>query len=520
MASHHTCFIEFNKNQSLQDQVRAYLVKCILNGSFPQDKALPSCRKLSTQLKVSRNTISIVYEKLLDEGYLISKPRSGYYLAPGYEELTPQEMSLENKPKASDSNNSTAQDTCSTIITPNNDENIHAPNWHKRLKLSTSAYPKIQKPSYWSHYKYPFIYGQPSIGEFPLTQWRESSRKVIADAKDHSWLCDKVDKDVDALIQQLKMRVLPQRGIHASEDEILITIGSQNALSLVSLLLMDQNTKVGIENPGYREAHNVFSLCGAQLMPHQVDSQGLVPNQTTTECDYFYVTPSHQAPTGVTMSDARRTALLELANTQDKIIIEDDYDSENNLEFFPKPALKAKDKEGRVIYVGSFSKILAPGLRLGYIVASEALIYELRNLRRLMYRHVPSRIQMEVAHFIAQGYYDSYLRRFRTHSRERLALMRDAMDAHLPDCHLLAKTELTNSLWLQTPNGMDSHFLASRAAQHGVLIETGHSHFYQAPESQPPIQMSVPKSYFRLGFHAIAPDNIEDGIKALAKAMG
>ncbi|WP_295891447.1 PLP-dependent aminotransferase family protein [uncultured Vibrio sp.] len=494
MAINHHCFIEFDSKRTLKDQVREYLVKAILNGIFPAEQALPSCRKLSTQMKVSRNTVSLVYESLLDDGYLISKPRSGYYLS---EKYASPDANLE-------SSHSGAESAKNALC------------WEDKIKIQTGHYQRIVKPSQWSCYRYPFIYGQPSIRDFPLTQWRESTRKVVADSHDHSWLCDKVDKDVEMLVEQIRTRILPQRGIHASQDEILITVGSQNALYMVSQLLMDKDSKVGVENPGYKEAYNIFQLAGAQLHPHEVDGDGIRLNEHSSECDSFYVTPSHQAPTGVTMSEERRCELLALADKHDAFIIEDDYDSESNFELYPKPALKAKDTSNRVIYVGSFSKILAPGLRIGYIVASEELIYELRTLRRLMYRHPPSRIQMELAYFIAQGYYDSYLRRYRENSRQRWDLMSNAVQRYLPECTRLANKELTNSLWLSTPNNMNSHHLASRASQHGVLIETGSSHFIGDASY---VDASEPDHYFRMGFHAIDKELIEAGIMNLSHAL-
>lgn len=496
MAINHNCYIEFDSNRSLQSQLREYLVTAILDGIFPHDQALPSCRKLSNQLGISRNTVSLVYEALLEDGYLISKPRSGYYLVERYHDPDKTASSEADHFDSETSNN--------------------APEWSSKLKMEPNKYPRIVKPSLWSGYQYPFIFGQPSIDDFPLAQWREATKKVIADPQDHRWLCDKVDKDVGVLVEQIRTRVLPQRGIHAKSDEILITLGSQNALYLISALLINHQSRVGVENPGYKEAINIFSLRGAQLHPHQVDNQGLRLNEHSQLCDYFYVTPSHQAPTGVTMSNERRHQLLETAKANDAIIIEDDYDAECNVEWNPKPALKASDKDGRVIYISSFSKLLAPGLRLGYIVAPEELIYELRGLRRLMYRHTPSRIQMEMAHFISQGYYDSFVRKFKENTRQRWELVDKAVKTYLPNCHRLAQNEMASSLWLQTPEHINSQRLASRASQLGVLIETGYSHFLTS-ESQ--LSDCNPNAFFRLGFHAIDKQRIEPGIEALAEAM-
>jgi GntR family transcriptional regulator/MocR family aminotransferase len=186
--------------------------------------------------------------------------------------------------------------------------------------------------------------------------------------------------------------------------------------------------------------------------------------------------------------------------------------------------------------VSSFSKILAPGLRLGFIVAPEELIYELRALRRLMLRHPPTRLQMEMAHFIAQGYYDSFVRRFRENTRQRWDIINEAVSKHIPYCERLAKNELSNALWLQTPERVTSQMLVSRSAQYGVLVETGHSHFMTSPQESLPtsregqsissrpamtstLMSNDANRYFRLGFHSIDKELIQPGIIELAKAF-
>ncbi len=166
-------------------------------------------------------------------------------------------------------------------------------------------------------------------------------------------------------------------------------------------LLLSSTTRIGVENPCFREAINTFLLADAEVVPHPVDEEGIVLNERP--CDYYYVTPGHQVPTGVTMSSARRRQLLEHAARHDAVIIEDDYDSESNFTLNPLPALKASDRSGRVVYVSSLSKALSPGLRLGFMVADPDLIDEARALRRLVYRHPPTNIQYQMAHFLPRA---------------------------------------------------------------------------------------------------------------------
>ncbi|SLM65158.1 MULTISPECIES: MocR-like pyridoxine biosynthesis transcription factor PdxR [Dickeya] len=484
----HCLHIDFVAHRSLQEQLRETLIASILAGVFPVDEALPSCRKLSCQLNISRNTVALVYEGLQSDGYLVSRPRSGYYLHPDYHQ--PADVPAPNAAPAA--------------------EHGQAPDWGKRLNVSPSNFLAIMKPAQWMSFPYPFIYGQPNTQLFPIEQWRDTTRRVTGSHRDHHWLYDNIDQDVPFLIEQLRQRILPKRGIIARADEILITLGSQNALSLLSQLLFNRNTRVAVENPVFREAINAFALQGAHIVPHALDDEGLVLDAHSAQCDYFYVTPSHQAPTGVRMSNARRTALLAHASRYDQIIIEDDYDSETNFDPHPRAALKASDVNRRVIYVSSLSKSLSPGLRLGYLVAPSELIDELRALRRLMYRHPPTNIQHQMAHFLAQGYYEAYLHRYREDSARRWHQLNNALGRDLPHCQRRAGSEHASAFWLQAPDGVNTQQLAWRAAHAGVVIEPGQAHFLGPP---------MPGNYFRLGFHAIRPEQIDEGIRRLALAL-
>ena len=199
---------------------------------------------------------------------------------------------------------------------------------------------------------------------------------------------------------------------------------------MVADLLMSEETRVGIEEPGYPDARNIFASRTSQLMPLPVDGDGLPVTDALRDCDYVYATPSHQCPTGVTMPLERREALLRMADEADFVIIEDDFESENRFDGEPIPALKSLDRSHRVIYVGSLSKTLAPGLRIGYVVGPPELIAELRALRRLMLRHPSAFIQRAFALFLSLGHHDALLRRLAAAQRERCASLLDALAQH------------------------------------------------------------------------------------------
>lgn len=285
-----------------------------------------------------------------------------------------------------------------------------------------------------------------------------------------------------------------------------MTLGAQNALYLIAQLLAGAKTRVGIEDPGYVDARNIFTLGGATVRPLPVDGDGLVIDGGVEACDGLYVTPSHQSPTTVTMPMERRVALLEAASRHGLFVIEDDYEAEANFVSAPTSALKAMDRDESVIYVGSFSKSLAPGLRLGYLVASAELVKEARLLRRLMLRHPPANTQRVVALFIAGGYYDALVHRLQRVYRERWQAMGEALADYLPDAATPPSFGGT-SYWVRGPESLDATALARAALERGIVIEPGALHF----QGEDP-----PKNLFRLGFSSIKTERIRPGIEQLA----
>jgi GntR family transcriptional regulator/MocR family aminotransferase len=219
-----------------------------------------------------------------------------------------------------------------------------------------------------------------------------------------------------------------------------------------------------------------------------------------------FVTPSHQFPTTVTMPLERRGELLKLASARDILIIEDDYEFETNYVNEPCPALKSLDDEGRVVYVGSLSKTLFPGLRLGFMVGPAKLIAEARALRRLMVRHAPNNNQRTAALFLSLGHHDTLIRRLHRAYRSRWEVMGDALQQHLPDASRIPSFGGT-SFWVNGPARLDSEVLGREAAAQGILIEPGRINFGSK---------SPPRNFFRLAFSSIDEKKIEPGIRQLA----
>ena len=290
----------------------------------------------------------------------------------------------------------------------------------------------------------------------------------------------------------------------------MVTLGAQHALYLVATLLIHSHTVVGMEDPGYPDARNIFAHRTERLVPLPIDHDGLIPSPALKDCDYIFVTPSHQCPTNASLSMERRVALLELASRNDSILIEDDYETENRYDGHPSPALKSLDKHGRVLYIGSLSKSFAPGLRLGYIVAPRELMIELRALRRLMIRHPPAYLQRAFSLFISLGHYHALLRRLSQVYEERAQVLQESVRLHLPQFSG-RPIHGGSSWWVEGPADLDTDQLAQAALQSGVVIEPGRV-FYQDPLSQE-------HRHIRLGFSSIEQDKIPAGIAALAQVV-
>ncbi len=479
--------LEHDRTTTLQAQLRRMLVSAILDGQIPAGSPLPSCRALAQSLKIARNTVVLAYQDLTEEGFLIAKERSGFFVNPEMVAGRPKEI------------------TARADEAPDEGE----PDWIARFKCRPTQQRNIVKPANWQDYPYPFIYGQIDQSLFPLAAWRECSRQALSINAVKEWANDRFAEDDPLLIEQIRTRLLPRRGVRVAADEILVTVGAQQALYLLSALLFDHKTSFGIEDPGYTDARNIAGLRGCRLVSLPVDDQGLVVGPQLDGCDYVYVTPSHQFPTTVTMSLERRHALLERAEAKDFLLIEDDYESELTHAGSPQPALKSLDRHGRVIFISSLSKTLAPGLRMGFLVAPKPLVSELRALRRLMIRHPAANNQRTVALFLADGHHDTLLRRLCNVYRERLAAAVTALARHLPE-FTVNLTAGGTALWIKGPKDCDMVAIAATAEKRGVVIEPGAVHFLSQPG---------PANFCRLGVSSIPTERIETGIKLLAEAV-
>ena len=478
-----TFFLEANTLGTLQARIQQMIANGILSGRFLQGEKLPSTRRLAAHLGVSRITVTLAYTELLANDYLISKGRSGYFVSPN----APEPPKFDQRPQTED-----------------------RVDWNRAIGQRFYDDNWLDKPEDWAQYKYPFIYGQTDPTLFDHANWRLCALQALG-AKDFPALtADYFDRDDPQLLEFIARHTLPRRGIIAGTDEILVTLGAQNALWLATQVLLTQRRTAVIENPCYPALRGILHQSRCHITAIDVDDFGLPPDDIPPESNVIFATPSHQCPTTATMPLARRKDLLDRARELDALIIEDDYEFEMSFLKPPSPALKSLDQDGRVIYVGSFSKSLFPGLRLGYLVGSAPFIQEARALRASVLRHPPGHIQRTAAYFLSLGHYNSLINRMGKTYQKRSAVMERAIQ----NCGLKIAGKGSHggsSFWMQAPKGTDTTELAVRLRNDSILIEPGQKFFAGS---------TAPREFYRLAYSSIPADRIAQGIEKIATAIG
>lgn len=475
-------FLDRNAAIPLQVQLRRQIISGVLEGRFRPGEKLPSSRRLARHLGVARVTVAQAFAELLATDYLTSRARSGHYISDRIE------TRLDIGPRAPD--------------TPRFD-------WAAHLGGQFSRARRTDRSPDWRRFAYPFVYGQADPDLVDHAAWRHCAMRALGRREFNSLTGDLYDEDDPELVDYIARHILPRRGIHAPPEAILLTLGAQNGLWLAAQILLGAGGRCAIEAPCYPGLRQILSQTPAELCAVAVDAAGLPPEAIPAGVRAVFTTASHQCPTNSTMPLARRRALLDHAMARGFAIIEDDYEFEMSFAGAPSPALKAMDAAGTVIYVGSFSKSVFPGLRLGYIVAEPAFIAEARALRGLVLRHPPGHMQRTLAHFLALGHYDAQMNRMRRAYATRRAVMREAIlqEGLRP---ALQGAAGGSSFWMATPEGLDSVKLARILGRNDVLIEPG------APFFTDPAQGA---GFYRLAYSSIAASRIPEGIRRIAAAI-
>jgi GntR family transcriptional regulator/MocR family aminotransferase len=476
-----TFFLDPSFEGTLQQQIQQMVAGGVLSGRFRPGEKLPSSRKLATHLGVSRITVTLAYNELMADDYLTSAGRSGYFVS-------------DNAPEPPQISGRASQDTV---------------DWSRAIGTRFSGQLTVEKPIDWRSYKYPFLYGQVDPSLFDRTNWRLCAVRALGQRDFDSLTADQVDRDDPQLLEFIARNTLPRRGILANPDEILVTVGAQNALWLTAQVLLTQRRVATHEDPCYPGLRHILNQSRCNRVPITVDAGGILPDRIPADTDVLFTTPSHQCPTTATMPLDRRHELLRRAREDDFLIVEDDYEFEMSFLKPPSPALKSLDEEGRVIYIGSFSKSLFPGLRLGYLVGPAPFIREARALRSAVLRHPPGHMQRTAAYFLSLGHYDALIRRLRNAFHDRRRLMDKAIAEHGLEVAGVG-TFGGSSYWMRAPEGVDTTRLAEALKAHSVLIEPG------APFCEGAGRIY---RHYRLAYSSISAAQIAPGIARIADVI-
>jgi GntR family transcriptional regulator/MocR family aminotransferase len=459
------------KTSALFEQLRDGIV----SGRLAAGDRLPPTRDIASQLGVSRNTVTTVYGRLAAEGYIEGRAGAGSYVSAGVSAGTPSDQ----RPAALEP---VARATSSAV------------QWF--LGGLDETPPTFDLRT-----------GRPDRALCPLVEWRRCMTTAMQVAPGGYGN----PAGLPSLRRAIAHWIGRSRAVEATADQIIVTAGAQQGIDLITRLLVSPGQAVAVEDPGYPPVAALLEASGIEVLPVPVDSQGIVVDQIPTRARMVYATPSHQSPTGVTMSMARRRELLLFAEDNDVAIIEDDYDSEYRHADRPLEPLHRLDRHGRVIYVGTFSKTLSPSLRLGFIVLPQSLAAPAIALRSVIDWHPPATLQATLLRFIVDGHLDRHLRRTRKVYSERHQIVtdfvRDAVDARLliapnPSYAGLHVTALLSS-------GTDEAAVRENARAAGIALG---NHAQTWRQSDPPPGLII-------GFGAIPTRNLPDALAALREVL-
>ncbi|WP_166416774.1 MocR-like pyridoxine biosynthesis transcription factor PdxR [Cochlodiniinecator piscidefendens] len=480
--SEETFFLDQKFEGTLQSQIQQMVAEGILSGRFRPGEKLPSSRRLAKHLGISRITITLAYTELVADDYIISRGRSGYFVS----ENAPQPPRFDT-------------------LRPRED----AVDWQRAIGQRFSGATNLEKPRNWKDFTYNFIYGQADQSLFDHQNWRHCALRALGQRDFDALTSDYYEHDDPKLIEFIARHTLPRRGILARPEEILVTMGAQNALWLAAQVLLTQRRTAATEDPCYPGLREILHHTRCHVHSVPVDQNGLPPSALPTDVDVLFLTPSHHCPTSSTMPVSRRQELLARAERDEFLIVEDDYEFEMSFLEPPSPSLKSLDQSGRVIYVGSFSKSLFPGLRLGYLVGSAPFIREARALRSAVLRHPPGHIQRTAAYFLSHGHYDALIRRMGQAYHQRRNVMDQAIREH--GLHIAGKGVFGgSSFWMKAPPGVNAALLTALLRKRGVLIENGQPFFSKNETSS---------GFYRLAYSSIPAEKIPEGIAHIADVM-
>ncbi|KWU48491.1 PLP-dependent aminotransferase family protein [Pseudomonas palleroniana] len=492
--------IELDRCQGLTRQLYDALRQRVLDGRLVSGTRLPATRDLAAALSISRNSVVRAYDQLYAEGFIESRVGDGTYVA-----QLPTAKKLSTKLSTGFSTGLSPALSTNAANLPENldDEVIHSAGV-ARIKTNHLSQPPSGPPR-------AFRVGVPAFDLFPFEVWAKLNGAFWR-KPDLEQLCYG-DPAGDARLRGLIAAYLrSSRGLQCTAEQIVITSGAQQAISLCAQLLVEPGDAVAVENPGYRAAGHAFALAGGRLHGVPVDNEGIdcqVLN-TLADCRVAYVTPSHQYPLGVVMSLARRLELLAWAERTGGWIIEDDYDGEYRYSGAPLSPLAALARSGRVLYVGTFGKVAFPALRLGYLVLPPGLVDAFSRRRAVDMRHSEVSTQAVMAEFMAAGHFQRHIRRMRRAALSRRNALLAGWSGGLAGIGELPSVAAGLHLTVRVETLAREQQLLAQAREVGVEVNGLSS--YWLPQSSTPVDQ---RAGLVMGFAAVPEVEIALALKRL-----
>lgn len=483
--------IERKSQQPLQLQIYEQLRNLILSGVLRPGQELPGSRSVSLELGVSRNTVLMAFDRLLNEGYLESEKARKTFVS----SRIPDDSIVPYPSRGAPLEEGQRRHARAKITLPLNG-----------MRLAPNARPKTEID---------FFVGRPDPDSFPAELWMKLMRAQLA-SKRVPLTTYGDPAGLPALREAIARHLGAARGMNVRADQIIVTSGIQEALSIVARLFAGLDRPIAIENPCYEGLYKVFALHGASFAPMDVDADGPEPADIPDgPLGLICVTPSHQFPTGRTMTLPRRLRLLELAGQRGAYLLEDDYDSDFRYDGPPLISLAGLDKEGVVIYLGTFSKSIGAGLRLGYAVFPESLIEPATALKSIHDNGRAWLDQAVLADFLTEGHFLRHLRRIRTRYRKRRDHLIKALNRHVGPCALSGVRGGMHLMWQMPPTLPRAPAVEAKARAVGVgvyALASGAGHEFR------PTQFGERGLLF--GYPAVPEPEIDRAIQRLADVLG
>jgi GntR family transcriptional regulator/MocR family aminotransferase len=490
-------WLELDGEGPLHQQAYRGLRRAILDGALRPGARLPATRILAREVGLSRNTLLQAYEQLADEGYVVARTGAGTFVA----ESLPDERLGVAAPAPRGRREAARAPSAPLAVSE-----------HGRRILTGAPRAGVSWAIPRKHLPYDFRYGEPAYGDLPLESWcrllGRHARRASA-----SRLAYGDPAGAPELRRALADYLRRARGVACTPEQILVTHGSQQAIDLVGRVLVDPGDRVALEEPGYAGLRFALGAYGAELVPVPVDADGLLVEELAARGTLrgACVTPSHQFPTGGILSLERRLALLAWAEREGAFVLEDDYDGEYRYEGRPVPSLQGLDRAGRVLYVGTASKLLFPSLRTGWLVVPEPLVRAFTLAKAYADTGTSSLEQRVLAEFIDEGQLERHVRRSRLRNAARREALEQAVARHLPGVAELQGTRagLHGLLWVPALPGAREAELRRACEARGVGIYPARPYYLRPPR----------RAGFVLGYAALSEADIDEGIARLARAL-